>query len=101
LSIFLFLTFPLSLSPLRQAENDFPEGDVDDMRAQMDAALLRYIAAAERREQLQEKMNNPKKAEEKGDRERDSRGDEEDEEGKKPRDKDRDREKKRSSSRKS
>lgn len=72
---------------------------MDDMRAQMDAALLRYIAAAERREQLQEKMNNPKKAEEKGDRERDIRGDEEDEEGKKPRD--RDREKKRSSSRKS
>ena len=72
---------------------------MDDMRAQMDAALLRYIAAAERREQLQEKMNNPKKAEEKGDRDRDSRGDDEDEEGKKPRD--RDREKKRSSSRKS
>ena len=69
------------------------------MRAQMDAALLRYIAAAERREQLQEKMNNPKKAEDKGERERDIRGEEDEEEGKKPRD--RDREKKRSSSRKS
>lgn len=99
LSSHLTLSSYLSSHPLCQAENDFPEGEVDDMRAQMDAALLRYIAAAERREQLQEKMNNPKKAEEKGDRDRDSRGDDEDEEGKKPRD--RDREKKRSSSRKS
>jgi hypothetical protein len=84
-------------SIISQVDNDFPEGDVDDMRAQMDSALLRYIAAAERKELIQEKEKErekgggAKKAEDRGE-------DEGDEEGRKAA---KDREKKRSSSRKS
>lgn len=84
-------------SLLSQVDNDFPEGDVDDMRAQMDSAMLRYIAAAERKELIQEmekereRGSGAKKAEDRGQ-------DEGDEEGRKAA---KDREKKRSSSRKS
>jgi hypothetical protein len=82
-------------SILSQVDNDFPEGDVDDMRAQMDSALLRYIAAAERKMLIQEKERErgggAKKVEDRGE-------DEGDEEGRKAA---KDREKKRSSSRKS
>lgn len=83
-------------SLLSQVDNDFPEGDVDDMRAQMDSALLRYIAAAERKALIQEKEkerergSGAKKVEDRGE-------DEGDEEGRKAA---KDREKKRSSSRK-
>lgn len=81
-------------SLLSQVDNDFPEGDVDEMRAQMDSALLRYIAAAERKELIQEKErergSGAKKAEDRGE-------DEGDEEGRKAA---KDREKKKSSSRK-
>ena len=79
---------------LLQIANDFPEGDVDDMRAQMDSALLRYIAAAERKEHIQEKEKG------RGAKKSDDRGegdDDVDEEGGRAT---RDKEKKKSSSRK-
>ena len=57
----------------------------------MDSALLRYIAAAERKEHIQEKRSGAKKSDDRGE-------DDVDEEGRKA---SRDREKKRSSSRKS
>ena len=41
----------------RDGDDDFPEPDIDDMRAQRDAALERYIQEAERREQTNLKMN--------------------------------------------
>ena len=41
----------------RDGEDDFPEPDIDDIRAQRDAALERYIQDAERREQTNLKMN--------------------------------------------
>ena len=76
---------------LLQVDNDFPEGDVDDMRAQMDSVLLRYIAAAERKVHIQERGSGAKKSDDRGE-------DDMDEEEKKAA---RDREKKRMSSRKS
>ena len=42
----------------RDGDDDFPEPDIDDMRAQRDAALERYIQEAERREQTNLKMNS-------------------------------------------
>ena len=66
------------------------------MRAQMDATLLRYIAAAERKELLLDKMNNPGQTK----REEKDRG-EDDDEDKRSKDRGERGEKKRSSSRKS
>jgi hypothetical protein len=48
----------------RKAENDFPEEDIDDMRAQKDAALLRYVQETERRESMLNRMNNPSSSQE-------------------------------------
>ena len=84
---------------MSQVDNDFPESDVDDMRAQMDSALLRYIAAAERKELIQEKEKEREREKGGGAKKAEDRGEDEgDEEGRKAA---KDREKKRSSSRKS
>ena len=82
-----------------KVENDFPESDVDDMRAQMDASLLRYIAAAERKELLLDKMNYPAAGSGHGGRKED-KGEEEEDDGRRSKDRGERGEKKRSSSRK-
>lgn len=51
-------------------DNEFPETDVDDARAQRDIALNRYIQEAERKESLLAKMNNTSDV---GEKERDQR----------------------------
>lgn len=38
------------------AENEFPEASIDEMRAQMELVLSRYISDAERKEQMRAKM---------------------------------------------
>ena len=97
LSLFLFLFLFLFL----QMSNDFPEGDIDDMRAQMDATLLRYIAAAERKELMSDKMGSTGVVKREGREEKD-RGEDEDDEGKRSKDRGErgEKERKRSSSRK-
>ena len=72
------------------------------MRAQMDATLLRYIAAAERKELLLDKMNSAGGSGSSNDRsgKREDKGEDEEDDGRRSKDRGERGEKKRSSSRK-